>query len=140
MNCFNIELLDGYVVVAGALLLILGPLHHGIAALNLAFPLSKPGDSFSLFLFFMTILHPSTSIITFNLIQLYLAAHHLFLCPPQSSINCHRYSSLLTLSFYGTLYHYTLSVIQTRNLSNTSFFIIYVTIIVSCCCILFCGN
>ena len=83
LNHFIVELLGGYVVDDGdgALQLTLGLFHHGISALNLAFALSKPGGSLHFFFFmtFITIVHPSTSIITFDLIQFYLP--EVIICP-----------------------------------------------------------
>jgi len=141
LSHFKIGLLGGYVVVAGALKPILRLILHRIAALNLASLLFKPGNSFSLFLFsmaFITIVHPSTLIITLNSIQFWLL--EVIVCPcvhlsqPSTVINI---LSLLTLYSYRTLYSYPSSVIRTLNLSPISCFTIYVSIniIVSCHCV-----
>ena len=129
-------------VVDGALKSTLGLFLHRIAALNLAFLLSKPGDSFCLLLFFMTfitIVRSSTLIITLNLIQFYLL--EVIVC---SYVHLSQSSTVVdilflsTLCSYGTLYYYLSSMIQTQNLSAIPCFTIYVSVSSYFCTLLLC--
>ena len=90
-------------VVDGALQLTLGPFHHEIAALNLAFPLSQARRQFLSISFLYDIYHHRTSInfnhhFQFNSV-LNTRSHHLSLFPLQSSINCHQYSFFVNAVF-----------------------------------------
>ena len=109
LNCLNLCKIGqhaGSVAVAGVHPLIHGLYLQVIAALSLIFLLLNQDVSTFLFLssiIFTTIIHPSSSIVTVNLMQFHLPcrSHHLSISPPQSTINSHHYS--LVLFFCGIL-------------------------------------
>jgi len=142
INLFEIGLLNGYMVVAGALKPTLGLFLPKIAALNLVSLLSNLGDSFFIS-FLHDIYHHRTSInfdhhFKFNSL-LSTRSHRLSLCPPQSTINCRRYSF-----FVNTVFLWSELCTTTHPPQNLSCFTIYVSInyyfcILSLCLVLCCG-